>query len=143
MSDISPELMLAIYGQAEDNCSDTGVLLKISKNRIRIIEWIRSLPKPQRDDVAYLLEKDVLSLNLDDDKIEMWVCLNDVFGPAADGEGVSLEEVEKIRNLYLDYGWDGVVAWFSHKTGNTPWTSGQRTSEWRDALKSLEKEPVS
>jgi hypothetical protein len=143
MSDISPELMLAIYDQAENNCINTGVLLQMSKDRLRIIEWIRSLPAPQRDDVSYLLEKDILDLLLDDDKIRLHVNLNDVFAPAADGEVVSLEDTKDLRILHLDYGWDGVVAWFSHKNGSIPWTSGQRTREWKDALKSLEKESKS
>lgn len=162
MSEVfSPEAMLSIYRAAEDDLgiypqsvTRDGVttprtefgegwnnaIMTISKNRVKIIDWIKDLPTEEQTAVLYLLSKDVLSLNIKDDKIDPWIVLNDVFGPAADGEGVSLEEIRDIHNIHLKYNWDGVVAWFSNKLGNQPWTSSQRTTTYQQALKELQQE---
>ncbi len=136
----SPDLMLAIYRIAEDECSDTSVTYEISKSRVRIVEWIKSLASDEQESVKYLIAKDVLYLNLDKEEVDPWVCLNDVFAGAADGEGVNLEEIKSIHKIHLKYGWDGVVAWFSNKLGGEPWTSRQRTPEYKQALKELQQE---
>ena len=56
----------------------------------------------------------------DDDRPEFVQTLNmnDVWAWAsADGEKVSDEELPEVANLFLDYGWCGILYWVSRKRG--------------------------
>lgn len=160
---LDDKTMLAIYRKAEDDLgifpmsvTKNGVttprdkygegwndaLETISKNRIKIIDWFKTIPEDTRTMITTLMSKDYLELSMQEDGIKMWTVLNDTFSYAcADGESVEMNEIPVFYEMSEKYGYDGIVAWASNKTGATP-ISPLITAEYNNALKELKKEKV-
>ena len=46
-----------------------------------------------------------------------WVNVNDMFYPAADGEGIDFSEIPSVWKAWKAHGWPGVVRWVQEKRG--------------------------
>lgn len=49
-----------------------------------------------------------------------WVNVNDMFYPAADGEGIDFAEIPAVWQAWKDKGWPGVVRWVQEKRNGLP-----------------------
>lgn len=49
-----------------------------------------------------------------------WVNVNDMFYPAADGEGIDFAEIPSVWKAWKESGWPGVVRWVQEKRGGLP-----------------------
>lgn len=74
---------------------------------------------------AYLIDEGVLFVNSRDYKDKMssghtlvlFININDVFGPGADAEDVTYEELPKVYDLYQEKGYQGIIEFVGQKRG--------------------------
>ena len=81
-------------------------------------------------------EDEVIRLRIDEDNnITMWILMNDTFDYAcADGEDVTLQEIELVYKSWKKFGWDGVTAFVSNKRGELPLQQLQ-SEKFHEAIK--------
>jgi hypothetical protein len=98
-----------------------AAIMEIHKTAVLFSEYIRSLSGDIGDAFVTLLLDDVIMMNDVDGEVKLWVLMNDIFFWAcADGEDVELDNLPLLRDLYLEYGYDGLIAWVAKKRGIEP-----------------------
>lgn len=90
--------------------------MRISENYCLYDEMINKNPQYWKTGLFLLLE-DLAFLNKDKFLI---ICSDSFAYACADYEEAEMEEWEKVAILYDKYGYDGVLAWISHKRNENP-----------------------
>lgn len=113
-------------------------IIALLQNHKALFTWIKSLREYEADALLYLLQHDaiVLTLSRTEDKVNMFVPMNDVFGYAeADAEPFkSVDTLTQLQVLHRKFGWDGLIAWAAFKRNEHP-IPERCTQTYRDALR--------
>lgn len=97
--------------------------------------FINSLAEEQRVALETLLFDESLHLAERDDKVHIWLCVNDTFYYAADAEDVSVSDLPLLAKLYEQFDWKGLVAWVARKRDMEPLERKfEKTEEYERAL---------
>lgn len=76
--------------------------------------------------IIYLMQQSVLTSSCQEytdctgrksRTLVLFVLVNDMFGPGADGEDVTLEELPKLFELHWKHGWKGTMKFVADKRG--------------------------
>jgi hypothetical protein len=113
-------------------------IMRQTQKAIRIHNFLDTLSKEQRTALETLLLEDVVQLSDRDDKMYMWLNVNDIFYYAADGEDFEVNDLLKLTELYEKYDWAGIIAWVAKKRNMEPLpTKYKKTDKYLEAFKSL------
>ncbi len=85
-------------------------------------KFFSSLPPDEKKALGdLLLEEDgIIQFNEQNEKVNLWLVVNDAFYYAADGEDIAIQDLMLLCSLYKDFGWDGIVAWVAVKRDMEP-----------------------
>lgn len=105
---------------------------------IKIHNFLDTLSKEQRLALENLLLEEVVEFSDRNDKVQLWLNVNDTFYYAADGEDFEPSDLPKLNELYEKYSWSGIIAWVAKKRGMEPLPKKfNKTQAYEDAYKSL------
>lgn len=112
-------------------------IIEIRNRAILFDKWFNELPiLSSMVEELISSEDEVIRLRIDEDNnITMWILMNDTFDYAcADGEDVTLQEIELVYKSWKKFGWDGVTAFVSNKRGELPLQQLQ-SEKFHEAIK--------
>lgn len=111
---------------------------KASEDTRTLLAWYRDMPMLTQACVLFLLDTDVLELDITDGTVDMWVQVNDFFGPCADGESITMNHLFLLANacaMYPVWGKHAVAACLRKQE---PWRVSPEIQEAIDACKNLD-----
>jgi len=82
--------------------------------------FLNSLDERHRKALQTLMFDEAVMLAERDDKVNIWLCVNDTFYYAADAEDVSVDDLPLLAELYEKYDWYGLIAWVGWKRDMEP-----------------------
>lgn len=117
-----------------------AAVMEQTKNVCAYHDFLDSLSKEQRSALEDLLLDNVVELSKNDDKITLWLNVNDIFYTAADGEDFAPEDLPLLAKMQTTYGFDGVIAWVAKKRNMEPLSfKYKKTKEYVAAETELKK----
>lgn len=117
-------------------------LISYTESMSALTGFINSLDEKNKQAIETMMFSDAFMLNLHDNKVNMWLCVNDVFYPAADAEDISLEDLPVLAELYEQYDYPGIVAWVAKKRNIEPIKDKRKyldMNAYSNAIKRLEE----
>jgi hypothetical protein len=107
-------------------------------------KWYNGLSQIQQECYDTLEATDGLLLNYNTETkaVKMWLNMNDIFCPAADGEDVEPSDLPELFECWMKGAHDGLYAWVAVKRNKEPWKElrspgYQKAKKWLLTIRAL------
>ena len=118
-------------------------IMKYTHKMVVYENFLGGLSDEVKSALVTLLFDDSIMLHERDDKVSVWINVNDTFYYAADMEDIAIEDLPTLAYMYEHYDDDGIVAWVAKKRDMEPLeTKFEKTDNYLAAMDYLNGKQV-